>query len=311
MRTPHRDGTAGLRRWLGTTAGSAIGARAAAGAMWCLVACGPLALLAAAVPHGAQRETSTASQASSMLSAIGPGGFAQLYVAAYLRSGGTNVNAFFPDAPVAPAQGSQTGSRQVASTTVTAVTQVSPGYWSVTVAADEPTAPGKDAGLHYFEVPVATSGSGHDYVATALPAEIAAPAVPAEPQAGYDTTTPVTSGPLSAAVNQFLSAYLTGSGNLSRYLSPGTALATPSPAPYAGIQAVTIYQQAGKSAGLGANAKTTTAKVLAEVQATDPTGQQWPLTYALTLTTVAGQWDVSALDPAPALATGPAGRTAP
>ncbi len=310
MRTPRREGTGSLRRWLGTTTGSAMGARAAAGAMWCLVACGPLALLATAVPHSAQRDKPAASQASSMLSAIGPGGFAQMYVAAYLRSGGTNVSAFFPDAPAALTQGSQTGSRQVALTAATAVTQVSPGYWSITVAADEPTAPGKDAGLHYFEVPVAMSGT-KEYVATALPAEIAAPAVPAEPQPGYDTATPVTSGPLPAAVNQFLDAYLTGSGNLSRYLSPGTALAAPSPAPYAGIQAVTIYQQTDKSTSLGADTARTAARVLAEVQATDNAGQQWPLTYALTLTMVAGQWDVSALDPAPALAASPAGRTAP
>jgi hypothetical protein len=68
------------------------------------------------------------------------------------------------------------------------------------------------------------------------------------------------------------------------------------------LQAVSIYPQAGTSPdAAGAPAAGTRLRVLAQVQATDSAGGQWPLTYALTLTSVAGQWDIAAIDPAPLL----------
>jgi hypothetical protein len=290
MRKRRQPGPNAFSAWLGTITGSALAAKAVTAAMWCLVACGPLALAATVLGHGGARTASPAPNQATTTD-IGPAGFAQLYVTAYLRSGGTDVNTYFPDA-TAGGPGTSTGSRQVTGTVVTAVTQLSPGYWDVIVAADEPTAPGRDAGIHYFQVPVTAGQTPGSYAATAMPAEIAAPPAAAEPALGYDTTIPVTSGPETAAVTQFLNAYLTGSGNLSRYLAPGTMLTAPSPAPYQAIGPVTVYQQDSRP-----------GSVLAQVVATGPAGQQWPLTYALTLTEAAGQWDIAALGPAPALST--------
>jgi Conjugative transposon protein TcpC len=139
-------------------------------------------------------------------------------------------------------------------------------------------------------------------VATALPAEVATPAQAAEPQLAYNTTIPVESGSLTSAVTQFVTAYLTGSGNLSRYLAPGTALSPVSPAPYVSIRAVTVFSTSSQpGTATETPASGTRLRVLAQVEAIDSTGHQWPFTYALILTAVAGQWDVAAIDAAPQL----------
>lgn len=297
------------RSRLSSPASAAIAARLGTAAMWCLVACGPLALLTTAVPHARPGPATSAGTSTAAATGTGPGGFAQLYVAAYLSSGGSQLQSFFPDAPDVTGQA---GTRQVTATAVISAARVSPGYWSVMVAADEAAGTAsRTAGLHDFLVSVlatgspASGGTGNSssqpaYVATALPAEVTAPATAAEPRLAYNTTIPVESGPLTGAVTQFLTAYLTGSGNLSRYLAPGAALSPVAPAPYASIHAVTVFSTNGQSA-TATPASGTHINVLAQVQATDPAGQQWPLTYALTLTAVAGQWDVAAIDPAPQL----------
>jgi hypothetical protein len=301
------------RLWLSSPSSAAIAGHLATVAMWCLVACGPLALLAVAGSHTRSEPAASAGTSASASSGIGPGGFAELYVATYLAAGAgsSQLQSFFPDPPDIT---SQKGSRQVTATAVVSVTQVSPGYWSVIVATDEEAnIAGHPAGLHYFLVPVlaagsaasggtGNSGSQPSYVATALPAEIAAPAQAAEPQLGYNTTIPVESRPLTSAVTQFLASYLTGSGNLSRYLAPGTNLSPVSPVPYASIQAVTVFSTGSQPTTTGEPpASSTRLNVLAQVDATDKSGHQWPLTYALTLAAVAGQWDVAAIDPAPQL----------
>jgi Conjugative transposon protein TcpC len=281
-----RTATAGT--WVSSPAGSAVTARLATAAVWFLVACGPLALITAVAGHRAPH--SPVSEQPQAPSALAPGGFAQMYVTAYLRTGGASLGAFFPSAPQPLGT---PGKRQVSGTAVIAMSEVSPGYWSIIVAADE-----GPSGVHYFTVPIAAGTVRGEYVAAALPAETAAPGTATEPGLGYDTTTPVTSGPLTGAVTQFLAAYLTGQGNLSRYLAPGAAVSPVTPAPYASIQAVTVYARPGSTPG---TPPASPARVLAQVQATDSAGQQWPLTYALTLAQVAGQWDVTAVDAAPAL----------
>lgn len=292
---------AGAREWLTTLRGAAVAARVLTAVMWCLVACGPLAMVTAAVHHGKPGTSAPVTSSQGTSGALGAAGFAELYVVTYLRSGGTGsaLQAFYPGLTDLTGQ---SGMRQVTTATVLGVTQVSSSYWSVLVAAGEATASGRSLGVHYFQVAVASSGSASSpaYVATALPAEVAAPAQAAEPQLSYDTTVPVPSGPLTAAVSQFLAAYLTGSGNLSRYLAPGAALSPVAPAPYLATGSVTVYSPDGT-----AHPGAATIRVLAQVQATDSAGDQWPLTYALIMTTVAGQWDIAALDPAPALAAGP------
>lgn len=281
---PGRGATAGPR----TLAGTALAARLGAVAIWCLVACGPLALLTVLASHPTSGSRSPAGPQQSE-PAADPGGFAQLYVTAYLRNGGNGLTTYYPAAPDLTGTGTA-AKRPVTETTVIDVLTVSPGYWSVTVAADEET-----SGLHYFEVPIAGNASSGQYAATALPAEVAAPSTAAEPGLGYDTTNPVAQSPLTTAVAQFLAAYLTGKGNLSRYLTPGTAINAVTPAPYEAIGTVTVYDtQPGTTTG-------NRTRVLAQVQAADSGGQQWPFAYALTLTQLAGQWDVAAIDPAPAL----------
>lgn len=288
-RRSHRD--RGTSATAGTSlAKTAVAARVTTIAVWCLVACGPLALLTVAVSHAhTSSKTPTATTATGANPA-GPAGFAELYVSVYLR--GASLTAFYPDAPQPTGQSGVT----FTAVTIAGVTETSPGYWSVTVAATEA------AGIRYFMVAIDSTHAGPAYVATALPAAVAGPAEAAEPQLGYDTTVPIPSGVLTGTVTQFLAAYLTGSGSMSRYLAPGTTIGAISPAPYASIQATGIYTSSGQAP---APSSGVTVRVLAQVQATDASGNQWPLTYALTVTAVAGQWDIAAIDPVPDLNQAP------
>lgn len=293
-------------------------------AIWGMLGCGPLALITAAVasPNPASTATSTGPPARSPLA---PAGWAELYVAAYLQAGdnSTAVQQFFPAAP--PSLRSA-GRRQAARTVTVAASEVNPGYWSVTVAADVMDTSGpttKSAGVHYFMVPVLALGGPESggtgaagrrpgFVATALPAEVAAPSVSGAPELGYDGTTPITRGPLQDTISQFLNAYLAGSGDLGRYLSPSTQLHPVTPAPYRSVQ-VTSINAKGQLADADSSvpADGTVTHVLATVDAVDSAQQRWPLTYALALTARAGRWEVTRMQNAPALAPSTDPRTSP
>ncbi|TYB48561.1 conjugal transfer protein [Actinomadura chibensis] len=283
-------------------------------ALWGLVGCGPAALLLAAAKPAAPESGPAVAEARR--SAAGPSGFAELYVAAYLRAGtgDTSLKLFFPDAPPVSNPPEQ---RTVGRTVTTGAREVAPGYWSVTVAADVAA---KDragtlvaTGVHYFRVAVfalgdaAAGGAGRGgtptgYVAAALPAEVAAPATGTAPDLGYDTRRRISGGPLADTVRQALAAYLGGAGDLSRYLTPGTDLRPIVPAPYRRVELGGVALSGDLPDADGAvPADGTRARVLAEVEAVDDADRRWPLTYALTVTARAGRWEIAALDDVPRL----------
>jgi len=305
-----RGGQAAEERnaWLAApprTAAATWGMRAG---VWAMLACGPVALLAALGASSAG--PAVRPDATTTASPVGPAGFAELYVAAYLRSGSDDpvLKSFFPQAP---ALTTTAGQRVATRTTTVAARQVSTGYWAITVAADVSARTRKGsmapAGTHYFTVAVITVGQTPQagtsaYVATALPAEVAALGQADEPGLGYSASQQVSSGPLADTVHAFAAAYLTGSGELARYLSPGTQLQPVDPPPYASIDITAITA----AAALPGDPSTvpvdgTRVHILVAVDGIDAAGQRWPLQYALTLAARAGRWEVAALDPAPAL----------
>jgi hypothetical protein len=166
-----------------------------------------------------------------------------------------------------------------------------------------------DEGWHYYQVAMAAP-SGGGYLALALPAEIQAPAaLAAAPNSAYGDSDATTSGtPLSAAVAQFLQAYLTGQGVVSRYTTSTSTLAAITPAPYASLQLTNLATDATSSQDEASTvpAAGSTRSVLATVSAVDALGHSYTLAYPLTLQVVAGQWEVASLAPAPALAAAPA-----
>ncbi|MFC8064566.1 hypothetical protein [Streptomyces sp. NPDC057293] len=101
-------------------------------------------------------------------------------------------------------------------------------------------------------------------------------------------------GALSSTVREFLGSYLTGTGEVDRYLAIGVELAPLSPAPYTSVsvgEVSTVEETAaaGQVADDGTKVRT---RVQAEVR--NDAGR-WPLAYELALTTRSGRWDVAAL----------------
>ena len=311
---PAADGEADAPSWT-TPSRMALASKVTRIAVWTLLAAGPVALLAAAATPTGHRPGAVRQQ--ERRAETGPAGWAQLYVSAYLASDADVLRAFYPDAPTV-AGGSRR--RKATRTVATAAHEVRPGYWSVTVAADEEGVDGQGVahalGVHYYSVAVlalggpesggtAIKGAPASYVATALPAEIAAPESGPAISLAYDNAAPISEGPLSDTVNQFLRAYLAGGGDLDRYLTPGKVVRPVNPVPYRQVQTTTIVPR-GALPGRADQVPpdNTTTRVLATADAVDADGSHWPLTYALLLTARTGRWEVTAIEAAPELMGG-------
>jgi hypothetical protein len=157
----------------------------------------------------------------------------------------------------------------------------------VTVAAQY-----ADQSVRYYTVPVAADRAGASFTVTGAPGVVAGPARAEVPKPAYGVTVP--EGDLSSAVGEFLAAYLTGAGEIDRYLAPGVTLAPVSPAPYTAVtvQQVSAAEEAAAAEQMPADG--TTVRVLARVEARDADGR-WPLAYELTLAARSSRWDVAAL----------------
>lgn len=280
--------------------------RAAAAALWILVASGPLLGLAALGRHPAAASAPTTAAATAD-SATGPAGVAQLYLQAYLEAGSGTEDSVRAYLPGFPALSNAAGAHTAQSITALSCTAVSPGVYSVQLAAHVLLSRGSawnDDGEHYFQIPIAASTeAAAGYLALALPAEIAAPrALQQPPASAYsDTDAPTSGTALSDTVAHVLLAYLTGTGELARYTPASSPLTAIAPAPYTQVTLTSLATDATAQADQqpAAPAPGTLRHVLATISAIDASGGTWPLDYALTLTVSGGQWQVTALEPAP------------
>jgi hypothetical protein len=167
---------------------------------------------------------------------------------------------------------------------------------SVTVAATVSDAAGRSA-RRFFQVPVSTGPAGQ-LAALTLPAEVAAPLVGATEDLDYDWQLPPSSA-AGVAVTQFLQGYLAGSGDVSRYLAPGTAITAVTPAPFAAVSVAELAATTEVDVAV-APADGQRLQVLATAVAAVTDAQQVAMVYALTLTARAGRWEIAAIDPVPA-----------
>ncbi|WP_051857028.1 conjugal transfer protein [Streptomyces sp. NRRL S-1868] len=266
---------------------------------------------------------------------VGPGGFAEMFVRAYLSGAGAEeLSGYFPGAGDSGSGQSATTAaprRQqgAEATAATRVRRAADGYWQVTVAARMPSSgadehDGGDSGgdapvLRYFQVPVRDTGGAGGLVAVSWPAEVAAPRTSGQaPQLAYGSAQEaVGSHPLVRTLQDVVGAYLV-SGSLERYLAPGTSLAPVRPAPYTRAT-VRRVAEVGTNSPLAepASAPRDGAKrrLLVDVEArTAPArkseaASSWPLTYAVALTARDGRWEVSSLKAAPALDDSPTTHT--
>lgn len=269
-----------------------------AGLVTCLVL-GPVGALVGVVAvtrsTGAAPVASGAAKDHANEEAIA-GEFAQRVVLTWLTTTQDD-----PDALLALVKDSQvaTVSQQAFTARDAAVARIEQvhGTWSVTVAATVTDARGVTA-RRFFQVPVLLSKGSVS--ALTLPTPVSAPPVALNASADYRTQMD-TSGSAGQTVSQFLGAYVAGSGDVSRYLTPGVTLTAVDPAPYTSIQVEDLR-------GSGADAEETAAapkdgqrmRVLASATAVVTTKQTVSVVYALTLTARAERWEITAIDPAPA-----------
>ncbi|MEU5137035.1 conjugal transfer protein [Streptomyces californicus] len=299
--------------WKTSTAHMAGLSRLVRAGVWALVASGPvlgtLAFLSSSAPaQGAAKPVARTASASP----VGPAGFAELFVAAYLQAGQGTERDLAPYYSGAVALAVKPGTRTVTQSTVIASREVQPGYWAVTVAANVTAHDGKSEhrSVQYFRVGIQTTGTAGTeqgdatvgYAATSLPAQVASPTALKPGGLAYETDRGSSSAdPSVETARGFLAAYLTGTTELDRYTSPGTRLQAISPAPYAALKVTGVQDD---SLGAGQQKVPTDGTVLhqlVQVEATDRVGSPVSLSYALTLRSRAGRWEVASVDEAPAI----------
>ncbi|RZL71199.1 MAG: hypothetical protein EOP32_40400 [Rhodococcus sp. (in: high G+C Gram-positive bacteria)] len=149
----------------------------------------------------------------------------------------------------------------------------------------------------YFQVPVVVTEAG--VRAAALPAEVAEPSTSIDVKLGYKYR--VANHPIATSAHEFLSAMLTGNGEVARYLTPGISIAPIVPAPYRSVAITDVYSSEDLSAASASaplpdgdvvRLLVTAAQKVTEVDSVS--GQ-----YALTMTSRGGRWEVSAIDATP------------
>ncbi len=113
--------------------------------------------------------------------------------------------------------------------------------------------------------------------------------------------------PSNTAVQQFLAALTAGTGEISRYIAPGTSLRAISPAPYKSVKVVDLVsdrdfsgEAADKAPADGIKIRVLATAELSVTSTDSVTGQ-----YPLTLTSRGGRWEVSAVDSSPLLPAPP------
>lgn len=302
--------------WKTSTAQMAGLSRLVRAGVWVLVVSGPvLGAFAFLSSHSPTQDVTRPVAAATPATPVGPAGFAELYVSAYLQAGqGTERDlAPYYSGSVVLAVKPQT--RTATQTTVMASREVEPGYWSITVAADvtahDEKGKTKHLGIQYFRVgiqatgPVGAGGTARGdaaagYVATSLPAQVAAPTALTPSGLAYKSDRG-SSDPSVETARGFLAAYLTGTTELDRYTSPNTRLQPISPAPYAAVKVTGVQDDSSGSGQHRVPADGTVLHQLVHVEATDSAGSPVSLSYALTLKSRAGRWEVASVDDAPAI----------
>ncbi|MDX2576831.1 conjugal transfer protein [Streptomyces scabiei] len=265
-------------------------------AVWTVIAAGPIALCVAVASTPTTVAAAPATKPTAVRTATAatdPGGYAQVFISAWLRSDANDetsaqarlAQSMAPDVELPdPAADAQSAPQSV---TAVRSAQRGTGAWSVTVAAQY-----GNGSVRYYAVPVAFDSTGSSFTVTGAPGVVAGPARAEVPKSSYTVTVP--EGDLSSAVGEFLTAYLTGAGEVDRYLAPGVKLTAVSPAPYTAVavQQVSAVDEAAAAEQVPADG--TRVRVFASVEARDATGR-WPLAYELTLKARSGRWEVAAL----------------
>ena len=138
--------------------------------------------------------------------------------------------------------------------------------------------------------------------ALTLPAPMPTPPPSRLPALAY----PYTANPvddLATTVGDFLTAMLTGAGDVTRYLTPGATVTALVPAPYSTVTVSQVWLDEDPT-DLTPE-QDTPVRALVTATATTTADQASVVQYALQIRPREGRWEIAALDPIPALADTP------
>lgn len=233
-------------------------------------------LAAPSPPDLAQTQTTDSTAAPAPI-----GDFAELFTSLHLT--GLVSPADMAQLYVGASPATATG-MWVNSSAAIAVRPLGDGLWVATVAVDAlemVDGAYEAAGLQYFDVTVDASGS--QPVAISAPARIPAPA--AAPTSGAVPAFANTVPPDQlTAVTAFFEAYLTGRGELARYVSTTAQIPVFATAPY---ESISIVATAADSLG----------RIRVDIDSATARGGQQHLQYVAELTFDRGVWEVADLVP--------------
>lgn len=175
------------------------------------------------------------------------------------------------------------------------------GSWTATVAVDVRTSAKAAAVRRYFQVPISWQSGA--LVAQALPAPVPAPAIAEDPETAYADSAAL-QDPLASSIAEFFKAFLTGNGDVTRYITPDAPIRAVTPAPYAEVEIDEVQTDRDLTdVDQNAPADGERLRVLVTAAGTSAAQQSISLQYSLTVTARANRWEVTSIDPGPLLST--------
>ncbi len=136
--------------------------------------------------------------------------------------------------------------------------------------------------------------------ALALPALVEPPSRGADLAQAYSAPCPADT-PLAQVASGFLTTYLTGSGDVGRYITLDAGIVALRPAPFTAVETVAVTSD-DNSCGTARSR----AQVLVSVNPKADGGGVATLAYPLTMVRDGGQWQVQSIDAVPAMTNPPA-----
>lgn len=185
------------------------------------------------------------------------------------------------------------------------VTSVDAGLFSVTVGVTV-TDVTKTSVRRHYQVAVRVDDQG--LAVLGLPAFVALPGVVPAGSLTYETRLDARGDAAATAAGQFLTALLSGQGEVSRYVSPGVQIVPIRPAPFGQVRIDEVLASDAVPAVVTDGAR---LQVQVSVTGVVNARQQIRSSYWLTLTARGGRWEIASIDPQPAAATPTDSRRSP
>lgn len=283
------------------TGRSAAATKAATLGLWAFLACGPAALVLALMSGSDQIPVAASTANADQQSAAGRvavSAFAEDFVTTWLstRAGqeqrlgrfvGGASSISLPERPWT-----------VTNTATAAASQESDDLWAVTIAASVKGQRGAPV-RRYFQVPIKFSAG--DLVAQSLPAPVPSPPLAAPAALDYPYRANM-NGPVALAAQDFLSALITGNGDVSRYIAPTAFIEAIAPPPYTRLTIETVRIDQNLEEDLSADVpQGAQLRLLVDATARDTKITEISVQYALTMSARDGRWEVAQIDPVPML----------